>query len=303
MCLRTTADLPMINHLAFLGFGEAASAFAKGWESVRPDNVGARVTAFDIKTDSDASRAQKLADYKTAGVAGHMQLEGALAEAEVIFSLVTADQAGITAKAASVFIKPGQYYFDCNSCSPDTKRANAQLVESAGGLYVDVAVMAPVYPALHQTPLLISGAHAEDALEIFSALDMKASVVEGEVGASSSIKMIRSIMIKGLEALNAECLLAARKAGVDQTILASLDKSFPGFEWQTRSAYMLERMMVHGVRRAAEMREVALTVEQLGLNNAMAQATVQWQQQIGELDLQPGSEEFGSLADSILQRV
>ena len=297
----------MISHVAFLGFGEAASAFVKGWEDARPspvtEIVTEKITAFDIKTDSDATRASKLADYKTAGVAGQTELGAALTAAQVIFSLVTADQAGIAARAAAIHIEVGQYFFDCNSCSPDTKKANAQLITAAGGLYVDVAVMAPVYPALHQTPLLISGDHAEEALAIFAALDMKASPVEGGVGAASAIKMIRSIMIKGLEALTAECLLAARKAGVDQTILASLDKSFPGFDWQTKSAYMLERMMVHGLRRAAEMREVALTVEQLGLNNAMAQATVQWQQKIGELGLQPASDEFGSLADSILQKV
>jgi len=285
--------------VAFIGFGEAASAFTKGWKSVRPN----RISAYDIKTESDTFRAEKLEDYTDAGVTGHAQLQSALAGADLIFSLVTADQAAVAAKAAAVYIERGQYYFDCNSCSPDTKKANALIIEAAGGLYVDVAVMAPVYPALHQTPLLVSGTAAEAALEILAALDMKASLVDGGIGAASSIKMIRSIMIKGLEALNAECLLAARKAGIDQTILASLDSSFPEFGWQTKSAYMLERMMVHGQRRAAEMREVALTVEQLGLNNSMAQATVKWQQQIGDLGLRPDSEEFGTLADSILQRV
>ena len=289
----------MISHVAFIGFGEAASAFVQGWGSARPKII----SAFDIKTESSIHRDEKLSDYDAAGVTGNMSLEKTLLDADVIFSLVTADRAGVAARTAAPFVKTGQYFFDCNSCSPDTKKASAAVIENAGGHYVDVAIMAPVYPALHQTPLLISGTHMDEALELLDCLEMKASIVEGDVGASSSIKMIRSIMIKGLEALNAECLLAARKAGVDQTILASLDSSFPEFEWQTKSAYMLERMMVHGRRRAAEMREVALTVEQLGLNSGMARATVQWQQQIGDLGLQPDSEEFGTLADSILQRV
>ncbi len=289
----------MANHVAFIGFGEAAGAFVKGWGSVD----SRRVTAYDIKTGSEDSNEQKLEDYKAAKVSGHKLLEGALAGADIIFSLVTADQAGVAAEAAAGCLTKGQVYFDCNSCSPDTKKNSAQHIEKAGGLYVDVAVMAPVYPLLHQAPLLISGPHAEGVLSIFSELKMNASVVSGGVGASSSIKMIRSIMIKGLEALSAECFLAARKAGVDQAVMASLDKSFPEFNWPEKSAYMLERMMVHGVRRAAEMREVALTLEQLGLSNAMASATVQWQQSIGELGVQPQSNEFGASADTILKQL
>ena len=77
--------------------------------------------------------------------------------------------------------------------------------------------------------------------------------------------MIRSMMMKGLEALVCECVFAGRKAGVIETVLDSLDDTYPGFDWKKRAAYMLERVMTHGVRRAAEMREVALTVDLLGL--------------------------------------
>ena len=84
--------------------------------------------------------------------------------------------------------------------------------------------------------------------------------------------------MKGLEALVCECVLAGAKAGVIETVLDSLDDTYPGFDWRKRSAYMLERMMTHGVRRAAEMREVALTVDLLGLDGAMSRASVGWQQ-------------------------
>jgi hypothetical protein len=115
--------------------------------------------------------------------------------------------------------------------------------------------------------------------------------------------MIRSIMMKGLEALVCECVLAGRKAGVIETVLDSLDDTYPGFNWGKRSAYMLERVMTHGVRRAAEMREVALTVDLLGLNGAMSRASVGWEQTIGELDLRSTAAEaadYRILADAIL---
>jgi len=288
-----------INHVAFIGFGEAAIAFVKGWDRA----AITKISAFDTATQWPESRADKLNDYDTVGVEGCDSLEAAITGAGLVFSLVTADQAAAVAKAVAERIEPGQYFLDGNSCSPDTKRRNAALIEAAGGHYLDVAVMAPVYPTLHKTPLLVSGLDETSVRDIFTALDMNAHFVEGGVGGASTIKMIRSVMIKGLEALSAECLLAARQAGVDQTIIQSLEKSYPGFGWQEQSGYMLERMMQHGVRRAAEMREVAATIDELGISSAMARGAVEWQQQIGELGLAAETEAFAPLADSILEKI
>ncbi|MGC2857448.1 protocatechuate 4,5-dioxygenase subunit alpha [Novispirillum sp. DQ9] len=285
--------------LACIGFGEAAQAFVAGWG---PERAGA-VRAFDIKTDApDAAVAQaKRADYQRAGVDGRATLAEALAGAAVVFSLVTADQAARAAGAAAPHLAPGALFLDCNSCAPGTKAANAAVIEAAGGRYVDVAVMAPVHPKLHKTPLLLSSPHAEAALAAVSALDMAAKIAEGAVGRASSIKMIRSIMMKGMEALFAECVLAGRRAGVDDVVLESLDVTYPGFDFKAKAAYMLERSMTHGIRRAAEMREVAKTVADLGIPNGMAAATVDWQQRLGDLHLdatQAG--DYAGRADMVL---
>jgi hypothetical protein len=61
--------------------------------------------------------------------------------------------------------------------------------------------------------------------------------------------------------------------------------------------------MTHGVRRAAEMREVALTVDLLGLKGEMSRAAVSWEQAIGELGLRANAAEaadYQVLADQIL---
>jgi 3-hydroxyisobutyrate dehydrogenase-like beta-hydroxyacid dehydrogenase len=227
----------------------------------------------------------------------------ALSGAPLVFSVVTADQAEAAALAALPGLADNALFFDCNSCAPQTKTRAASQVEAAGGRYVDVAVMSPVHPRLHRAPLLISGPHADAAAAALRSLDMAPKVHEGPVGSSSAIKMIRSVMIKGLEALACECALAGRAAGVDAIVLASLDETFPGFDWKTRVAYMLERMMTHGVRRAAEMREVALTVDELGLDGAMSRGAAAWQQRIGELALRAAdgdSSDYRDLADRIL---
>jgi len=291
------------DRIAFLGFGEAAQAFLEGWRT--QPGFAARVVAYDVKTDSREPRVRdaKRADYAAAAVDEGESAQAAVAGAPLVFSVVTADQAEAAARAALPGLTGGAFFFDCNSCAPQTKARSASQVEAAGGRYVDVAVMSPVHPRLHRSPLLISGPHAEAAVAALVALDMAPKVHQGPVGSSSAIKMIRSIMIKGLEALACECALAGRAAGVDAVVLASLDETFPGFDWKSRAAYMMERVMTHGVRRAAEMREVALTVDGLGLDGAMSRGAVAWQQRIGALGLRAADgdpSDYRDLADRIL---
>ncbi len=289
--------------VTLLGFGEAAAAFVAGWREDNPDTI---FKAYDIKTDhQDGSvRDGKRRDYERNNVAGCGSLVEAVEGSSLVFSLVTADQAYAAAEYAAKALGPNTFFFDCNSCAPGTKQRSAELLMKSGICYVDTAVMSPVHPKLHKSPILISGPHAEDGLEILTELGMVAQMVEGEIGRASSIKMVRSIMVKGLEALVAECVLAGHKAGVDDVVLESLEKSYPGFGWKDRAGYMFERMIVHGKRRAAEMREVAITVDDLGLNNGMARAIVDWQQSIGDLEI-PAADikdmDFSERAETILQ--
>ncbi|MVA12162.1 DUF1932 domain-containing protein [Agrobacterium vitis] len=283
--------------LAFIGFGEAAEAFMKGFGHELPSEV----RAYDENQDTEgASPRQRAA---ATGVVLGADRTDALRDAELVFCLVTADRAVAAAEQAAPALKDGAFWFDGNSCSPGAKRRAAEIIGAAGGRYVDVAIMSPVYPKLHRTPLLVAGPHASTALDLLSALDMRAEISGQEVGDASAIKMIRSVMIKGMEALTAECLLAARRAGIEDRVLGSLQASNPEIDWPRRAAYNLERMMVHGRRRAAEMREVAVTLSELGLPNGLASATVDWQQRIGELLLPPGSDTYRDRADAILDRL
>jgi 3-hydroxyisobutyrate dehydrogenase-like beta-hydroxyacid dehydrogenase len=285
-------NLPRI---ALIGFGEAATAFLTGWAL----GGSGRVTAYDIKiTTPDATALQSRAS--AAGIQVTQTPAEALSPAHLVFSLVTADQALAAAQSAAPHLTPGTLWFDCNSCAPGTKRAAADLITAHGGRYVDVAVMAPVHPRLHRTPLLISGAHTQAAAAALQSLDMSATIAGDRIGEASAIKMMRSVMIKGIEALTAECILAARAAGVETAVLASLQASDPNTDWTARAAYNLERMMVHGPRRAAEMREVAATLRELGLPDRMATATADWQDQIGALALAGGAPALPDRADRIL---
>jgi 3-hydroxyisobutyrate dehydrogenase-like beta-hydroxyacid dehydrogenase len=244
-----------MNQVSLIGFGEAGQAFAveDDWR------------AFDIVPEK--SRSATLAE--------------ALDGARAVLSVVTADQALTVAKQAADLVAPGTYFFDMNSVAPDTKRAAAAVIDARGGRYIDVAVMSPVNPARLATPLLVSGPDGEDGAALLRQLGFtNVRVVGQEVGRASTIKMLRSVMYKGMEALTAECLIACERAGVTDEVLGS----FKG-DWASGADYRLDRMMVHGLRRAAEMEEVVKTLEAIGVEPLMTRGTVVRQREIGGLGL------------------
>jgi 3-hydroxyisobutyrate dehydrogenase-like beta-hydroxyacid dehydrogenase len=115
---------------------------------------------------------------------------------------------------------------------------------------------------------------------------MRVRIAGAEIGAAAAIKMVRSVMVKGIEALTLECFLAAARVGVVEEVAASLKNNFPGLDWTKLVPYNLERMARHGERRAAEMEEVTATLRELGVEPLMAQATVKRQREMGQLGTQ-----------------
>ena len=250
--------------VALIGFGEAGEKFA------RAGKWNGHARGWDIKPE----RRALMAGY---GVETAEDARGALQDAGIAISLVTADAALIAARDYAPLLPSGAIWCDMNSVSPETKREAAKAVEAAGGRYVDTAVMAPVDAEL-AVPLLLAGAHADAARELLAALGFSnARTVGDEVGKAAAIKLIRSVMVKGIEALSAECAAAAHAAGVFDEVVASLDASERKSGWADRIAYNLERMELHGLRRSAEMTESARTLEALGIEPVMTRSTVEVQ--------------------------
>ena len=268
--------------LALRGFGEAGSAFASGWNR----SILASIAAYDEKIAIAEERPALEARLREHQVTGCEDPASAYTDADLIFSLVYADRALDAAADTARHMTLGALYLDGNSCSPQTKVRAAEAITAAGANYIDMAVMAPVHPQREKTPVLLSGPEAERACTLLLELGMKPRVVGDKVGAASAIKLTRSIMIKGMEALFAECFLTARLNGVEDEVLASFEASDPDINWKKRRNYTMNRMTVHGRRRAAEMREAASMIAELGLPNHMADSTARWQQMLGDLPLE-----------------
>jgi 3-hydroxyisobutyrate dehydrogenase-like beta-hydroxyacid dehydrogenase len=259
--VKNTAHTPV----ALIGYGEAGHSFANAaaWRG--------RAVGFDI----DPSRGPVMtAD----GVRPCSDMAEALGHAALLLSLVTADAALDVAQQAASSLRPGALFCDMNSVAPGTKREAADAIAAGGGRYVDVAVLAPVQPALMRVPLLVAGPDAEEAGALLRDLGFEnVRMVGDQVGRASAIKMIRSVMVKGIEALTAEMMIAAEAAGVTNEVLASLDASERTIPWGARAIYNIERMTTHGLRRAAEMAESARTLEELGVEPLMTSGIVKRQ--------------------------
>jgi 3-hydroxyisobutyrate dehydrogenase-like beta-hydroxyacid dehydrogenase len=263
--------------VSFIGFGEAGQAIASG---LRESGIE-RIAAWDILFPDSAGAKLKAAG-ETIGVRLANSAADAVAETDMIISAVTAASSLEAARSVEPHLKSAPYYLDINSVSPGRKQATAKLLGERAR-YVDVAVIAPIHPLRHKTPLLIAGPHAEAISPLLNELEMKLSVVGANTGRASAIKMIRSVMIKGIEALTLECFLAANRAGVLDDVTASLKNNYPSLDWSKIAEYNLERMASHGERRAAEMEESATTLRELGLDPLMVDSTVKRQREMGAI--------------------
>ena len=271
--------------ITLIGFGEAGLAIASSL--CRADGAQPALRAFDIKLgDDDAVIAAAMATrIEGAGAMVCHSPAEAVAEADIVVSVVTADQAATAAGLSARHLPQGALYLDMNSCAPTTKLIAGNSVENAGGVYVDVAVMAPIEPRGHETPMLAATADPEAVATRLAAAGLHPRFVGDEIGRASTIKMLRSVMVKGIEALTAECFRAAVRAGVADEVANSLDASQTDMGWAEQAAYNMERMTAHGIRRAAEMREVAKTLRALDIPPAMTTGTIAWQDDMGALDL------------------
>jgi 3-hydroxyisobutyrate dehydrogenase-like beta-hydroxyacid dehydrogenase len=190
----------------------------------------------------------------------------------VVVSAVTASNTLAVAQAVSAHIRPGAFFLDLNSASPGTKQQAAALIDAAGARYVEAGVMTSVPPYGIRVPMLLGGAHAAALLPALQALGMDAKIASEKLGVASATKMCRSVMIKGLEALVLESYATARHHGVEDAMIATLQETFPGIDWQRQGSYFFSRVAQHGKRRAEEMREVAQTVREAGFDPFMASA-------------------------------
>jgi 3-hydroxyisobutyrate dehydrogenase-like beta-hydroxyacid dehydrogenase len=261
-----------MRRIAFIGFGEVGQTFARGLMA----HEAMHLRAHDILYGR-LEGVRIVAEARALGVSLSVTAAAAAKDASVIISAVTASQAEAVAEAASHYLRPGQIFLDVNSAAPATKQRAAKHVEGVGAYYVEGAVMAPVEKPGLAVPILAGGPHAEATALLLNALGMRLTPVSAEYGRASAMKLCRSIIIKGLEALMLDCAAASEQWDVKTPVFASLAETFPSIDWHGLSEHMRERVATHGVRRAAEMREAGDMLAALGMEPGLAIAIAEAQ--------------------------
>ncbi|NNM71475.1 DUF1932 domain-containing protein [Enterovirga aerilata] len=256
---------------AIVGFGEVGRIFTRDLR----DRGAVCVGAFDIAFADAVSPQHRNAVED--GVQVFPSAREAAASADLVISCVTAGSALEAARSCAGGLAHGPFFLDVNSVSPGTKARAAAEIEAAGGRYVEAAVMTSVPPRGVASPMLLGGPHAETFGAAVTGLGMNLKVHSAEIGRASSVKMCRSVMIKGLEALVTESMLAARHYGVEEDVLASLGDTLPHPDWPGLARYVMSRALKHGRRRAKEMREVAMAVREAGIEPLLSSATAERQ--------------------------
>jgi 3-hydroxyisobutyrate dehydrogenase-like beta-hydroxyacid dehydrogenase len=290
--------------IGVVGYGEVGRIFGAALVSAAVRSV----RAFDVQivdtSWSTAARARAAND----GIALTTDTRDAVADCALVISAVTAEATFAAAKRIADACRAGVFVLDVNSASPRTKATCAEAVGRAGGRYVEAAVMSSVPPYGIRVPMLLGGPHAAALQPTLAMLGFAAKIGSSTYGVVSAIKLCRSVMIKGMEALAIESLLAARRYGVEHEVLASLAETFPGLDWERQVTWFWRRVVQHGRRRAEEMREAASTVGDAGIVSCMAAATADLQGWIPSLraaDLfADASEDAGwrELADCVLRQ-
>jgi 3-hydroxyisobutyrate dehydrogenase-like beta-hydroxyacid dehydrogenase len=284
-------------NVGLIGYGEVGRILA---EDLRQQDV--KVAAYDIKLRSDQTGQPLREHAKHHGVALTASHADLAAQSDFIVSAVTASQAVPVARACAAAVKQGAWFLDFNSASPGAKQRAAALIDGAGGRYVEGAVMTSVPPYRIKVPLLLGGAEAAAIAPKLVELGFAAKVASNTLGVASAVKMCRSVMIKGLEAMVIESFTTARAYGVEDGLLASLKETFPGIDWEKQGAYFFQRAIEHGRRRSEEVREVAETVREIGLEPWSSQATAERQAWVADLADEGlfgerGTKEFARSAD------
>ncbi|MDP1647283.1 MAG: DUF1932 domain-containing protein [Rubrivivax sp.] len=263
--------------ITLIGYGEVGRILA---EDLRASGVA--VTVFDIKlqgTAGDPMREHALSH----GVVLARSHADAVRDAGLVISAVTASQAVSVAAACAPGLAPGAHFLDFNSASPGAKIRAAGIVDAAGARYVEGAVMTSVPPYRIKVPLLLGGPHASALQPLLTQLGFAARVGSDRLGVASATKMCRSVMIKGLEAMVIESFTTARHCGVEDAVIASLQETFPGIDWEKQASYFFQRVIEHGRRRSEEVREVAETVREAGLTPWSASGTAERQAWVADL--------------------
>lgn len=119
-------------------------------------------------------------------------------------------------------LTPGTIVVDCSTAIPGSTRKVAARVAAAGGRFLDAAMTRTPKEAAAGRLNLLVGAPAELLAEVMPLLRCIAENIThaGPVSAGHQLKLLHNFVALGFSMVLSEAVAAARRAGVDATVLA-----------------------------------------------------------------------------------
>jgi 3-hydroxyisobutyrate dehydrogenase-like beta-hydroxyacid dehydrogenase len=267
--------------LGLVGYGEIGSTLGAGLRGAGLEAIACYDKyAFDGPyADLIQARAQE------AGVT-LVRTNGELAEAADLIVSVTPGAASLeSADAFAPVLTSRHTFLDFASATPKIKQTVAQKLEASGALLGDGSIEGtPLHG--YSMRMLSSGPAGERVCDLLNPWGMQIAFTGPVLGTASGIKIIRSVLIKGIEALTDEMLLAARQYGIDEVVLASASKTLAR-PWMDTVQSLTPSGAVHAKRRAEELEMSAEAVADAGVEPIMARAVAQrlrWKESLGLKD-------------------
>ncbi|MDB5512972.1 MAG: NAD(P)-dependent oxidoreductase [Enterovirga sp.] len=256
--------------IGFVGFGEAARCFAAHLDTVSP---GGLLAFCDGRSNRPPYREEFRKGAETVGVELVDGLDELLARADVVVSAVVVATAAEVGTAIARALRPGTLVVDINASTPSAKTKVAEAVSAAGGSYVDANLMGAVSIYGAAVPLYSSGDGAERFAAIFGPLGFSVEIAGSKPGAAAAVKMLRSVVTKGMEALIVEAMVAASVAGVRAEALRGICEPMDATRFSAFADMCIRTDVLHAERRAVEMDGVADGLRELGVSPIMTEAT------------------------------
>ncbi|MDP1751553.1 MAG: DUF1932 domain-containing protein [Reyranella sp.] len=297
--------------IALLGFGEAGSAIARGlcieggWRASHDeggpkpgDNAPRRVIAIDTALDKDARGKALGKTARALDVAIEDRYTEALHEADLVISAVQGEFARDAAAAAAPLLKKGAHFLDLCTITGKMSDEDRAAIETGGGCYIDIAVMGGFFKQGIKAPMLVAGEDAEPMVAWMNANGFVATLLGSKPGSASSVKMLRSVLVKGIEALGVEALVTAQRQGILEEVLGCLgdadDMTLRGF-----IAMLVQTHIVHAHRRWEEMGLVAQTLRETGVDPLMTEAIERSHRRTVDAHIAPADGQVPSLEEAL----
>ena len=275
--------------VALLGLGEAGTAIAEGlcgeggW---RAAEAGRQVIAIDVALGEGARGTAIATRANTLALPITRDYGEALSSADLVISVVTGEDAPVAARMARTWLRPGTFYADFNAITGPQVKVVATELAPAGVNFVDVAVMGSFKAVGHRIPLVLSGPHADDLAAFAAAIGAPAKVLSDGIGDASAVKILRSILMKGIEALSVEFLVAARRQGLVDQVLDNLgDVDALGLAEFVK--IMAITHLAHAKRRMEEMEKAIQNLDETGVPALMSEAIRRSHQRTVDAGLDP----------------